>query len=289
MDSFESSNGMRQVLCPHCKQLDTILAFIAEDESVPATGKLILSLGERSRRTNCNMCRFFLDLNPNYKRDCKQHVRLFDRIRYSSLHPKLPALTNLPRSRFLSVLRENSRLKYDYSIQDEITQSGVMIYLPTDLPSLSPPPIRSFNSVTVDFKLLDSLIPHCQGSHALCTQMEDRYSLPYIYLINCIEERIVREHPSQNYLALSYVWGSNSQASSQITFKEKWPEDSFSFNEAPLTVQDAIRVVRNLGREYLWVEKYCINQNENAEKQMMLRNMDQIYENAEATIVAMSG
>lgn len=127
----------------------------------------------------------------------------------------------------------------------------------------------------------------CQGSHTLCTQVEDRYSLLYIYLINC-EERVVRENLSQNYLALSYVRGSSSQANAQLTFEEKLPEGSFSFNEAPLTVQDAIRVVRNLGREYLWVDKYCINQNDNAEKQMMLRNMDQIYENFEATIVAMS-
>ena len=67
------------------------------------------------------------------------------------------------------------------------------------------------------------------------------------------------------------------------------PEDSFSFDEASPTVQDAVRVVRNLGRRYLWVDKYCINQNEKAEQQMMLRNMDLIYEHAEVTIVAMSG
>jgi hypothetical protein len=288
MDSSDSSKGMQQALCSHCEQLDTILASLPEDKSVPATGKPIFSLGKRSRRTNCNMCRFFLDLNPNYKKDYKQHVRLFDRIKDWRLNPN-PALTNLPRSRFLSVLRENSRLTYDSSIQDEITQPGVMIYLPIDTSSLSPPIVRSVNSAAVDFELLASLITHCQESHALCNHVENRHSLDYIYLINCVEERVVRAHPSKIYLALSYIWGSSPQASSQVIFKGELPEDSFLFNDAPLTVQDAVRVVRKLGREYLWVDKYCINQCDDAEKQMMLRNMDQIYENAEATIVAMSG
>jgi hypothetical protein len=44
-----------------------------------------------------------------------------------------------------------------------------------------------------------------------------------------------------------------------------------------------------MGRKYLWVDKYCIDQAEGPEQTMMLQNMDQIYRNAEATIVAMYG
>lgn len=290
MDSFVSSNTIQQALCLRCKQLDIIPAFLAEDEAVPATGKSIISLCKRSERPSCEMCRFFLDLSPSYIRNHKQHVRLFDHIRHSSLSPKLSALIDLPRTRFLSVLRENSRLQYDYEIKDEIIQSGIIVYLPTDVSAISPSPVHLINAATVDFGLLNSLIKHCQSSHSLCTQVESRCSLPYIYLINCVEERVVREHPNQNYLALSYVWGEpNSQATSQFTIEEKSPEGPFSFSEAPLTVQDAIRVVRNLGRNYLWVDRYCINQTGGREKMIMLQNMDHIYENAEATIVAMYG
>ena len=86
------------------------------------------------------------------------------------------------------------------------------------------------------------------------------------------------------------MFGASSyQAKSGTATSNKLPEDSFSFTAAPLTVQDAVRVVRNLGRRYLWVDKYCINQNDETEKRMMLRNMDLIYENAEVTIIAMSG
>jgi len=148
-----------QALCPRCKELDIIPTFLTEEKAVSAPRELVLSLGKRSWRAKCDMCRFFLDLSPNYKRDYKQHVRLFDHIEPSSLDPNLPALMDLPRTRFLSILRENSRLRYDYGVKDEITQSGVVVYLPQDLPS--PSLVHSINTATADFGLLNSLLKHC--------------------------------------------------------------------------------------------------------------------------------
>ena len=290
MDPTKSSHRIQHTICTSCDQLDKVLASLDDEEVIPATGTPVLSLGKRSQRTDCDLCRFFLDFaSNNYKMNYKQHVRLFDRIGLSLANPDASALNALPQSRFLSVLRENLRCRYNYEMQDEIIQSGILVYIPQDLRSLPFPTFRLVNRVTVDFELLNSLIADCQGFHTLCTKVEHRHSLPYVYLIDCIEERIVREDLSQNYLALSYVWGSNYQANSGIATNNRLPEDSFSFTAASLTVQDAVRVVRNLGRKYLWVDKYCINQNDEADKQMMLRNMDLIYENAEVTIVAMSG
>ena len=56
-----------------------------------------------------------------------------------------------------------------------------------------------------------------------------------------------------------------------------------------MTVRDAVRVVRSLGKKYLWVDRYCINQDEASEKAMMLQYMDLIYEKSFATIVALHG
>ena len=286
MSSIQSANGAQQTVCSRCEQLDeTLASIIDEDKAIPADGLPLLSLGYQTQKTACKMCRFFLKFAPKYRKKYEQHVRLFDHIRVSR-HKDFSALTALPRSRFLSVLRESKSLIYDYSLEDEIVQPSVLVYSSASLTSLQ---ICSVNPATVDFKLLDSLIADCQGSHTLCIQVENRTCLPYIYLIDCIKERVVREDTGQDYLALSYVWGSSTQANSQAAVRKSLAEDSFSFNEASPTVQDAVRVVRNLGRKYLWVDKYCINHNDMAEQQMMLRNMDIIYEHAEATIVAMFG
>lgn len=85
----------------------------------------------------------------------------------------------------------------------------------------------------------------------------------------------------------SAIFGANRvlKATFRIAYEDKSPEDSFSLSTAPLTVQGAVRVVQNLGRKYLWVDKYCINQKEGPEKQMMLQNMDHIYENAELILI----
>jgi hypothetical protein len=48
-------------------------------------------------------------------------------------------------------------------------------------------------------------------------------------------------------------------------------------------------VVRRLGKRYLWVDQYCIDQKNKDVKARQILHMDQIYEGAYATIVAGSG
>ena len=42
-------------------------------------------------------------------------------------------------------------------------------------------------------------------------------------------------------------------------------------------------------RKYIWVDRYCIDQDNALEKKMMLQSMDAIYENSFATLVALYG
>lgn len=48
-------------------------------------------------------------------------------------------------------------------------------------------------------------------------------------------------------------------------------------------------VVRALGKQHLWVDRYCIDQQDHNGKALQIRNMDRIYEGAYATIVASAG
>ena len=88
----------------------------------------------------------------------------------------------------------------------------------------------------------------------------------------------------------SALFGVNNITRPNLQYQvEEWPKNAFSFNNAPWTIQDAIRVVRGLNRRYLWVDKYCINQRGGSDKQLMLLHMDEIYKNAEVTLVALHG
>jgi hypothetical protein len=279
-----------EYLCASCKQLDISRLFAPsnEDEPVPAQGRQIRSLHKRSQKIGCKLCQFFVNQSPKYKRDYKQHVRLFDRIKASTFKPLDPTQARLPRARFLSVLRENSRLVYDNVIQDEIVQSGVVVLHDPDADE-SQSPIRTVDAANVDYEFISSCLDHCKENHELCNQVKHEYSLPFIQLIDCIERRVVHASPNEQYFALSYVWGPTQEEKTRLR-EELLQEKAFSFNKAPLTVQDAILATKRLGRRYLWVDKYCIAQHGGGpEKQKTLTNMDQIYKNAEATIVSLYG
>ncbi|KAE8828794.1 hypothetical protein PTNB73_06075 [Pyrenophora teres f. teres] len=58
---------------------------------------------------------------------------------------------------------------------------------------------------------------------------------------------------------------------------------------AGLTVEDSLRVTKNMGFRYLWVDQCCIDQGNESEKQGLVRHMDEIYSKAQLTIIAAAG
>jgi hypothetical protein len=55
----------------------------------------------------------------------------------------------------------------------------------------------------------------------------------------------------------------------------------------PLTISDTIQVVLELGYRYLWIDRYCINQDKSSpEWKDQIDKIDNIFEAADATIVA---
>jgi hypothetical protein len=86
------------------------------------------------------------------------------------------------------------------------------------------------------------------------------------------------------YLALSYVWGDGTQVTESQT------EKNFDiWDNMPRTVQDAITVNKELGYRYLWVDDFCINQQNSSEKFSQTAQMDKIYSGADLSIVAAAG
>ena len=83
---------------------------------------------------------------------------------------------------------------------------------------------------------------------------------------------------------MSYVWGSSKDTPSQSRAGIGRP-----LHNLPKTIEDAIQVTLQLGMNFLWVDRYCIDQRNPNEKHEMISNMDQIYLNATFTIIAAEG
>jgi hypothetical protein len=90
-------------------------------------------------------------------------------------------------------------------------------------------------------------------------------------LIDCDTKETVSL--TETYAALSYVW---RPAESEQT---EWPK----------VVTHAILVTKALGIKYLWVDGYCIDQNDPIQKHDPISKMNLIYEGAAITIVNVAG
>jgi hypothetical protein len=106
-----------------------------------------------------------------------------------------------------------------------------------------------------------------------------------------------------HYVALSHCWGKLTKKQTDewcdITGnKEGWntttsnKEDrrakGFLVEKLPLTFQDAIRVTRELGQRYLWIDSLCIIQDDLEDWATESKKMEAVFRNAYCTIAATS-
>lgn len=89
------------------------------------------------------------------------------------------------------------------------------------------------------------------------------------------------------YLALSYCWG-DPQKSATTSKNLLESVKSMGIELLLQTIQDAIQVTRKLGFRYLWVDALCIMQDRPSDKAIEIESMGIIYQNAIATIAAVS-
>jgi hypothetical protein len=94
------------------------------------------------------------------------------------------------------------------------------------------------------------------------------------------------------YVALSYVWGSKKNYTTDISnirvHQQQGSLETF-LSEIPRVIRDAMDLVRRLGFRYLWVDSLCIVQNSKRSWNLNSRVMNLIYGNASLTICAADG
>jgi hypothetical protein len=96
-----------------------------------------------------------------------------------------------------------------------------------------------------------------------------------------------------HYVALSHCWGklTEEQEDSWCTTRkneECRSTQGFLVEQLPQTFQDAIRVTRELGKRYLWIDSLCIIQGEGGDWEIEAKKMETVFRNAYCTIAATS-
>jgi hypothetical protein len=96
----------------------------------------------------------------------------------------------------------------------------------------------------------------------------------------------------KDYVALSYCWGNLSEeekgkiCTTGENFRSR--QKGFSINDLPRTFQDAIKVTRELGRQYLWIDSLCILQGDAKDWEHEAKRMEDVFSSAYCVIAASS-
>lgn len=130
------------------------------------------------------------------------------------------------------------------------------------------------NTHQVDFGKVKGWLDACHHNHKKCGTVK-RPKVP-IQVIDCHSLQLLEAPKDCQYVTLSYVWG-NSQT------------DSDDLSKAPATIRDAMQVTVTLGYRYLWIDRYCIHQNEPGDKAAQIKQMDLVYSGSVFTIIAAAG
>jgi len=134
----------------------------------------------------------------------------------------------------------------------------------------------------INFNDFRDQLAHCKENHVEC-QKAPHSHIEELNVIDCQTRRIIPAPTHCDYVALSYVWGTPQKTSP--------PGGDFLPYLLDATIEDALLVTQRLGFKYIWIDRYCIFQEEkDAEsKKIQIKNMHLVYRNAQLTIIAAAG
>ncbi|KAK3319540.1 heterokaryon incompatibility protein-domain-containing protein [Cercophora scortea] len=126
---------------------------------------------------------------------------------------------------------------------------------------------------------------HCRANLNPIDTPDDHFPT---WLVDVRKRCIVRVTTSpQIYVALSYVWGKAECISlTTSTTPQLLTEGSLNSTTLPRTLRDAMDLVSTLGLPFLWIDRLCIVQDDQAEKHAQIKAMGSIYAQAYFTLIA---
>ncbi|KAK3392569.1 heterokaryon incompatibility protein-domain-containing protein [Sordaria brevicollis] len=310
-------------LCDRCRSIDIQYEFDPDTlrtrdwKQVPAGSHyrdlLVLADQIFTKDASCPLCRFFYSLRwPQLLRPAKislntwppstifetysSNVKIFwnrnsDGVNSFPLHNEfypvgVPVLAVSQGPEYLSYVTYDmgrSRYRNAYCVPELVLTSDF------DYKTWRSVPGKALRVLPfhVNYKLIQAWLARCHYAHSqYCLTEEVKHSCA----VSCIDSttrEIVTIRPGDEYLALSYVWGDSAHANRGVIKRNDGRR--FVAKNVAKVIEDAIIVVRNLGKRYLWVDQLCIDQDSNTDKQRQIHNMHNIYEGACATIVAAAG
>ncbi|KAH4027628.1 hypothetical protein HBI26_151470 [Parastagonospora nodorum] len=254
-----STSGEKQGLCERCQTLE--IGTYLEKSGQVEVGRLAV-ITKSSLKSDC--------------RFCQQFCKIF------STSNQLGNLTEMSHiellRRLLRSLDDEEECHRYYLIATiyigpEQGYSRDLLFYPSLVSKV-------LTSNISNYDMFKQALLNCEENHFdICRPLAAMISI--LQLIDCKTKKIIPALEGQRYVCLSYVWGPEEDG-------EKIPPLVLPSN-IPKTIDDAMHVAIELGIPFLWVDRYCIDQNNWQQKHTIIRNMDKIYSGADLTIISSVG
>lgn len=234
-------------------------------------------IGVDAETSHCHLCRLFAHVSlrsSGYgEEDKKYSVSIFSSIYKNSILRHTDDLFDTP---ILAILPSVFK-------PEEVPLELQFIY-PTSLPGNPTKAIVGRKvPAYLDYGILKDWINFCCENHQNTCGEEDGDPLPVpgFRLIECSTKKIIPAPAGVEFVALSYVWGIAPIPPG--TSNNEIPDSASS------VIQDAMIVTINIGYRYLWVDRYCIPQDDEGARHDQIRRMNLIYQRAQLTIICAAG
>lgn len=275
--SSSRSSFHSQKLCRRCKQLQ-LRSHIENPWAIPeaesATGFKIGTIEEGSFHKSCSLCNQLSAVfqHPGLLSSSGRNDRSFNiwcrHIQDKSFKSTYFAIPYADSQEELFLFATKALfVKKDFDVRDGLPRSPSYRKTQTDSGRGRTSFGRRIDSNPPDYAQLKGWVESCKTQHQRTCGALNHSSITPKRLIDC-QQRQLCTGVTQPYVCLSYTWGVGAAgpASSGVELPVILPQ----------TVSDAMTVTLSIGLRYLWIDRYCIDQDDAAEKHNVIRHMDAI-------------
>jgi hypothetical protein len=223
---------------------------------------------KKEAQTGCLSCILICDIVA--------HVKSFSEIGTIEIHRARGALDILPHNR-------NGRICH-FEVFTTLDQPA------SPFPAIGIGSIPdSDSSSATSLNLIHKWMDTCNAKHKKCNLVQSTTLPKRILEISFDSPRsltlIESQGKSAKFAALSHCWGDGTlpkTTSSSLMLRK----NGIDWDSLPRTFQDAISVCHCLGLRFLWIDSFCIIQDDKEDWEIESSKMAEVYGNAEVVISA---
>jgi hypothetical protein len=129
---------------------------------------------------------------------------------------------------------------------DDMKPSGWSLLVSDLTPERVEVSLGSLMLPLIPFSRIKACLDECVEQHEDHCSLKQCQTISHLNLIDCITREVVAAPAVCEYVALSYVWGSDQSTDEDLT----------SLENPPRTIEQSMLVTRELGFRFLWVDRY---------------------------------